>query len=302
MPITLPPLSRRSFLQATAAGAGLLLTGAAGSQAESPADPHRFALLSDTHVPASADVSAHGTNMTENLRWVVAELMTLSPRPAATLISGDCAFLHGLPEDYANLLALVQPLREAGQPLHLLLGNHDHRERIANALPRPDARKNALPDRRVAVIESPRANWFLLDSLITTNRTPGLLGESQLRWLAGELDRRDDRPALIVMHHNPDTREKTSGLTDTDALMNVVGPRRHVQAVFFGHTHAWSHVVRNDGLHLVNLPPTAYVFVMGMPNGWVDARLGERGMTLELRCLDTEHIQQGEKKTLNWRA
>jgi hypothetical protein len=129
-----------------------------------------------------------------------------------------------------------------------------------------------------------------------------MLGEGQLRWLAHELDRRDDRPALIVLHHNPDTREKPSGLTDTQALMDVVAPRKHVKAVIFGHTHAWSHVVRNDGLHLVNLPPTAYVFVKDMPNGWVDAQLGERGMTLELRCLDAKHRQHGEKKTLNWRA
>jgi 3',5'-cyclic AMP phosphodiesterase CpdA len=303
MPISLPPLSRRSFLQGTlAAGAGVMLTGAAGSPQSGKADPHRFALLSDTHIPKSADVAAHGVNMTENLRQVVAELLALETQPAATLISGDCAYLHGLPEDYANLLTLIKPLREAGQPLHLVLGNHDHRERILKALPAGDAPQSPLPDRRVEVIESPRANWFLLDSLMTTNRTPGMLGEQQLGWLADELDRRDDRPALVVVHHNPDTREKPSGLTDTAALMDVVAPRQHVQAVIFGHTHAWSHVVRNDGLHLVNLPPTGYVFVKAMPNGWVDARVGERGMTLELRCLDAAHSQHGQMKTLNWRT
>ena len=39
----------------------------------------------------------------------------------------------------------------------------------------------------------------------------------------------------------------------------------------------------------------------GKPNGWVDAKLAERGVTLELRCLDPKHPQHGKKVELEWR-
>jgi hypothetical protein len=47
----------------------------------------------------------------------------------------------------------------------------------------------------VLVIESPKASWFLLDSLHATNVTPGELGAQQHDWLAHELDARSDKAA-----------------------------------------------------------------------------------------------------------
>ena len=66
----------------------------------------------------------------------------------------------------------------------------------ANNAPRP------LADHNVALIETPRANWFVLDSLEKTLSTPGLLGKSQLAWLARTLDEHPDKPALVMVHHN----------------------------------------------------------------------------------------------------
>ena len=85
--------------------------------------------------------------------------------------------------------------------MHLVLGNHDQRENFWAAFPEA---KPALPaaDRHAAVVETPLANWFLLDSLYKTNVTPGLLGAAQLQWLAKALDAHADKPALLVAHHN----------------------------------------------------------------------------------------------------
>ena len=71
--------------------------------------------------------------------------------------------------------------------------------------------------------------------------------------------------------------------------------------MIFGHSHVWK-VDQREGLHLVNLPPTAYVFAASSPNGWVDARVAADGMTLELRCLDPQHAQHGQRVELKWRA
>jgi len=308
MPITLPPLSRRRFLAGSlAAGAGLLLRHPLLGAADIPAaDPHRFALLSDLHIAANPAVVARGVNMFNNLKQACGEVLALHPRPAAVIVDGDLAYLKGLPEDYATVVGSLKPLREGGLPVHLTLGNHDDRARFWEAIPRADgAAARPVEDRQVLTVESPRANWFILDSLDKTNGTPGVLGPKQLDWLRTALDAKADKPALVMVHHDPDDKPKSdgkvTGLTDATALLEVLRPRKQVKALFFGHTHDW-HLTERDGLHLINFPPVAYPFKAGKPSGWVDAHLREDGMTLELRSIDPKHPQHGEKHDLKWRA
>ena len=303
MPIHLPPLSRRQFLAgAAAAGSALLLPNALrAADDKAPADPHRFALLSDTHVAADRAAVMRGVTMARNLESVIASLAALSAPPAAAFVNGDLALGEGFAGDYATLVDLLAPLRAAGTSILLGLGNHDHRDRFRAALPEAQ-RKTSVPDHQSARVESPRADWYVLDSLRETNEVAGALGDAQLKWLAESLDARPGKPAIVMVHHNPDDKAPHGGgLADTPELLALLTPRKQAKALVFGHTHAWS-VREENGLHLINLPPTAYIFAEGMPNGWVDARLTESGCTLELRCLDPNHRQHGEKHDLKWRA
>jgi Icc protein len=300
MPLSLPPISRRRFLAGSlAAAAGLAAGRGWGDAAE--IDPHRFVLVSDTHIAARRDQVVRETNMFENFRRAGEALTALSPRPAALLHHGDGAYLDGQPDDYAALLDLLRPIRERGLPVHMALGNHDHRENFWKAFEAADENERPVEKKHVAVVEAERVNFFLLDTLDVVNKTPGAVGESQLRWLAATLDKRADKPAIVLAHHDPDEREKPSGLTDTKALLDVLLPRKHVKAYLYGHTHAWK-VAEREGLHLVNLPPVAYVFVKERPNGWVDLALGENGAKVVLNCLDAAHPQHGETFELKWRA
>ncbi len=241
MPIHLPPLTRRRFLVDTlAAGAGLVIAGRSAAAAESARDEHRFALFSDTHISARRDEVHRGTNMFDNLRRVGDEVLALDRPPSCVMINGDCAFLTGQSDDYSVLLELLRPLREASLPIHLALGNHDHRERFWDASRDDPAQERPVDGRHISIIESPRANWLLLDSLRETNETPGALGESQLAWLGTVLDARADRPAIVLVHHHPTENPNGSGLVDTAALMNVLAPRKQVKSLVFGHTHHWS--------------------------------------------------------------
>ena len=303
MPVQLPPISRRRFLAGSlAAGAGLLVSHRLAA-AEKTVDPDRFVLLADTHVREHADREHSGVNPATQFAKAREEYLQLDPFPAATITAGDCVFLEGHPGDYATLVALTHPVREAGLPVHFALGNHDHCENFWTALPkhRP-ADPPPVVDKHVSVIESPHANWFLLDSLHRTNFTPGQIGEQQRTWLAAALDARADKPALIVAHHNPQPGDTAgSGLQDTDALFDVLEPRKHVQAYFYGHTHRWG-VSKHRGIHLVNLPTLVWVFDKAQPRGWVDGRLTADGIALELHSLDAAHPKHGEKVRLDWRG
>ncbi len=301
MPIHLPPISRRQFLvRSLAAGAGLAL-GPKLRAASKPTDPDFWALLSDTHLAADRAQLGRGINMADHFSAVSRELLALPKRPAGVFVTGDCAFNSGERGDYATLTNLLEPLRKDGMPIHLALGNHDNREQFWEALENEKAARRPLADRQVALLRTPRANWIVLDSLEKTLSTPGLLGQEQLDWLAKTLDENPSKPALVLLHHNPGL-SGNMGLKDTEALLQILRPRKQAKAYIYGHTHKWRVEKDPSGLHLVNLPPVAYIFQQGDPSGWVHAILGKKSLRLELRSIDTAHKDQGQILELEWRA
>jgi len=306
MPIHVPPISRRSFLARASAATAAAFAGRVFAAPTGDADPNFFALLSDIHIASDPATVARGVNMTDNLARTVAALAGLERKPAAVLINGDCAYLKGLPSDYANLARLVGPLSEAGLPLHVTMGNHDARGPFYEALAAQRPADSPVETKHVGVVPSPNADWYLLDSLTETDVVTGELGEAQLRWLAEALDEGGDKPAIVMAHHNPQFEPRAgdanpwSGLKDTAALFDLLEARRRVKAFVFGHTHDWS-IGRRGEIHLVNLPPVAYVFQDDKPNGWVEARTRAGGMELRLRAHDERHPKHGETVSLEWR-
>ena len=296
MPVALVSISRRQFIARSLAGLAGALIAPRLAGARPTTNPHRFALLADTHINSKLETRDHNTNMADNLTRVAGAVAGLDPLPAAAFIAGDLSHQTGEIADYEALTALLDPIRGAGLPVHLALGNHDHRLHFLLALP-PD--QPPVVKHCVAVIPAERANFFILDSLNQTNAMPGRCGEAQLHWLIAALDARADKPALIVIHHNPDefNPEKTTGLIDTRQLLEVLHPRRQVKALIFGHTHDWR-VTHQNGLHLINLPSVAYVYTVGRPSGWVDLQLENDGARLELHALNAE---AQPPVTLKWR-
>ncbi|HEX4263192.1 MAG TPA: metallophosphoesterase [Verrucomicrobiae bacterium] len=302
MPIYLPPISRRGFLRRTVAATAALALGPNLFAEEKPLDENFWALFSDPHIAADRSLVHLNVNMTGHLESVVREVTALPTRPVGVLVNGDCAYNSGEKSDYAAVADLLKPLRAAQMPVHLTLGNHDNREHFWDALKTEKAAHRPLADKQTMMLSTPQVNWFVLDSLEQTLATPGLLGKEQLDWLAKTLDANTDKPALVMVHHNPGLSDTVPGLKDFYALFEVIRPRKQVKAYFFGHTHAWSVTQDDSGLYLVNLPPIAYVFKEGKPSGWVRAMLAREGMKLELRCLDTTDKAHGEVKELKWRA
>jgi hypothetical protein len=300
MPIHLPPLSRRKFLLRTlAAGAALGLSPQLFARTK-PTDKDSWALLSDPHLAADRSRLGRGINMADHFSAVTQEVLGLSQRPAGVFVTGDCAFNSGEPGDYVTLTEMLEPMRRGPMPVHLALGNHDHREHFWAALNK-DAGRSSLKGKQVALIKTDRVNWFVLDSLETTLSTPGILGPEQLKWLAATLDKNSSKPALVLVHHNPGL-SGNMGLKDTALFFEVIRPRKHVKAYIFGHTHKWSVQQDDSGIHLINLPPVGYIFREGDPAGWVHAKIEPDGMTLQLHCLDKTHTAHGQFIDCRWRA
>jgi len=303
MPLLLPQLSRREFLKrATLAGVAAAFAPALFAEhANKPRDPDTLFFLSDTHVAADVTAIAHGVNMADHLGAVVREILAWPVLPGAIVINGDLAFKTGQPEDYEAFGKLIEPLRVLA-PVHLLLGNHDQRDVFWKAFPLNATQIEAVPEKQVAILNSTHANLFLLDSLEVTGARPGRLGTAQLEWLTHELETHPDKPALVVGHHHLDLLGEIGGLKDTSQFAKLLTKHRQVKAYIYGHTHNWHLSQHEQGVFLVNLPPTAYVFEPGRPSGWVRATLAPDGAAFELRSLAQRHSEHAQVKKLSWRA
>ncbi len=305
MPFHLDSLSRRHFFK----GSAVLLTAPSGTGAAADG-AESWALLSDTHIAADIGHESRGVNLADHLRRVVEEVVAEKDKLSGMIIDGDCAFNDGQKGDYITLLDLLKPVRDAGLPVHFTMGNHDDRDnfydRLAHASDGPP-----VHGKHCSVIETPTVNLILMDSLRFVNKVEGEFGEKQLAWLAAYLDANSAKPAVMIGHHYPqvfredvipaDNPIKISGLVDSEAFLETVEKRNAGKAYIYGHSHKWNTEIDDNGVHQVNLPPVAYVFDETRPSGWVRATFSDSGVELELRSLDTEHPQHGEKKSLPWR-
>jgi Icc protein len=301
MPVSLPAYpSRRRFLREAAQMSGVAIV-ASRSSIGSTLAPAWYAWLSDTHIATLPSTDSRGQNMAANLDKVVAGILAEPTPPRAAIVDGDLALLDGQPGDYTNLVERLSPLRKAGIPIHLTLGNHDDRDAFRKALNLAPERGSppAILAKHVMVREHPDHRWILLDSLDAPNVTPGVLGQKQLEWLAGALDAKPAVPTILFVHHNLPSRGEMP-LTDSQALLDVVEPRAQVKALVYGHTHRWERS-QQKGIHWVNLPAVAYSFQDDQPLGWCRFETNSTGATLTLHAIGGVKEKDGERLELAWR-
>ena len=278
-----------------AAGAGVLL-GRDALAAERKTDPHRWVLISDTHIGTQRDDSRHGTKPAETFVKTVEQVLDLDPRPAGIIISGDMAFLKGQPGNYKLIQELYRPIREAGIPLHLALGNHDHRENFWAAFPEAKPAVTAV-DRQERLWKrrwQTGSSW--IPSIRPTSHRDCSARTSCNGWPRPSTPITTSR--LLVAHHNP---EGLTGLQDAAALLQAATDRKQAKADFYGHTHQWQ-VRREKEIQLVNVPATAWLFDAKEPRGWLDVTLQKAGATVVLNALDRTHAKHGERHELKWRG
>ncbi len=314
MPVVLPPITRRQFAKRSIAlGGTAIMTSHAFVAADSERaalDQNRVALLADTHISVDPDLIYPGTkwpgspvgedehesvNMAQCLAEAAKSVLARNPRPAHLIVNGDCALSNGKEAEYKEFLRLVEPIRAAGITVHVTIGNHDNRENLWKLLPFLKKEHMGI---QADVIELSHANLVLLDS-----GRKGILGDQQLDWLAKQLDRRTDKPALIFGHFNPYPNRGVrpiKGMRDGPFLLNMLAERKHAIAYFYGHTHEWQYD-RRDHLHLINQPAVSYYFGKGHAHGWVDMKLTEMSADLELHCINPEHKQHGERRRVGLR-
>ena len=303
--------TRRQFLGSVAVGIAAASRVASGSETDSTANTpdvpddeaaNQVAILNDSHI---GEDHAPGHVHPENLRAAVKQLCTLPERPAAVIINGDLAMSVGTPGDYRSFASLIEPLREAGLPVHLTLGNHDTRTEFLRAFADVPSATQFKNHRHNGVVDLPHARLVLLDSLKETPAAPGRLGDEQIAWLLEQIDAQTQKPVVLVAHHNPriggDPAHFPGGVVDTDAFWPELVKRPQLKGYIHGHVHDWT-LGMDSGIHIINTLASAMVADKAVStNGWTMATFYREGVALKVHTYLPDHPWSGERKWLYWR-
>ena len=189
-------------------------------------DDNLVVIISDLHTNP-------GGYQQMKLQRTVADILAMDPKPRNVIALGDLAYLQGKPEEYAVLKEIVTPLEAAGIRLTMAMGNHDRRKRFADAFPEKAA-ATQVQDRMVFVVETPRADIILLDSL-QEDPDPdkgivrGGLNDGQKQWLAAKLSSYTDKPVFVTAHHPIDETGVSAVLLGSPTCCGYI----------YGHNHVW---------------------------------------------------------------
>ena len=292
------PIDRRRFIKTALAAAGAMVTIATPESHSADKNQKavtRWALLSDTHVPADVENNYRGFYPYRNLQKVAADVASAAPDAAA--ITGDLARLSGQPGDYTNLKELLTPVAEE-MPVFMALGNHDDRQNFSKVFTENPGEKQPVRGKHVIVVKDGPVRMIMLDSLLYPNKTPGLLGKAQRLWLDDYLKKCDDTPTILCFHHT--LNDGDGDLLDVPRLFSLVKPIRKVKAILYGHSHVYGYS-KFRGIHLINLPAVGYNFSDSQPVGWVEASMTAKGGKFKLHALAGNTDNDGSVKRLTWR-
>ncbi len=195
--LSLSITNRRGFLIGSL-GSAALLYREVGAHKSTTA---HWAFLSDTHIAEDPANEYRGFRPSENLRTVVSQIAAANP--AGAVIVGDAARREGQPGDYRQLKTLLRPL-QTKIPLALALGNTDDRSNFLRAFPESLGVPGDVTGKQIRVIEAGPMRYILLDSLMQTKFSAGLLGKAQRIWLKQFLGTAEVMPTLLFVHHTLD--------------------------------------------------------------------------------------------------
>jgi Icc protein len=202
--------------------------------AEHPRPDYVLLHISDTHL--ISDGCLYGAVDADGRLGELLEQVTHSGvRPDAVIFTGDLTDA-GEPEAYRKLRAAVEPFAaRLGAELVWVMGNHDDRAALRRSL--LDEAPSMAPFDGVRMIDGLRI--ITLDTSVPGHHY-GEIDESQLHWLASQLETTAPHGTILALHHPPIPSvldlAVTVELRDQASLGRVL-KGSDVRAILAGHLH-----------------------------------------------------------------
>jgi 3',5'-cyclic AMP phosphodiesterase CpdA len=258
-------------------------------------DPILIAQISDLHLMPRGR-RCYGIVDTNTLaERAIDAVNRLRTRPAAVIVSGD--IIDSAREaDYAVAREILGKLEV---PFHLVSGNHDNSAGMIRSFAELQAAPSAIEDRVCYGTDIDAIRLVVLDSSI-----PGVghgeISPEQLDFLGRELTLSADRPVVISVHHPPIRTGNTAmdgfGLTNSEALAEIVARHANVLAILSGHVHrsilgvlagAAVAIAPATGHQLeLSVDDDVFAFNLEPPGFFLHRWTPDSGMTTQLAMID----------------
>jgi hypothetical protein len=215
---------------------------------KSDRDEHLVVFLSDLHAGVDGSNGEKAKENLDQLKAFCGRILAMKPRPAAVIIAGDLAPAQGTKQDYESLKPILRQFDAAGIPWRVCLGDTDRREAFFEVFPQFKAKASQVPERLVDVLELPRADFILIDTLQEETASDVLDGV-QREWLKKEIDKhRQSGKRFFVVSHHP--------VTDLD-VVSLLERSPSCVGCINGHEHLWRQDAKS-ALKRYSLQSTAY--------------------------------------------
>jgi 3',5'-cyclic-AMP phosphodiesterase len=221
-------------------------------------------------------------------RDAIDRINALDPRPDCVVLTGDLVDQG----EVAEYVKAAEILHNMEVPLHVVPGNHDHAQRMLQALSGTDYVVEAKTEsgRCYYTVDYPDVRLLCCDSSVSGHHY-GKLGRAQLDWLDGQLAQEPQKPTVLAMHHHPiasgiEVMDQVM-LRDASNLAEVLSRHKPLLRVLVGHLHRPMTAV--FGGSIVISAPSTYRQVS------LDLRPGSRGAYVEEPAAFMLHNIKGDR-------
>ncbi|MFT5258812.1 MAG: Icc protein [Saprospiraceae bacterium] len=192
----------------------------------------KFIHLTDTHL-ITPNKLLHGYNPSERLASAFDSINREHADAECCVVTGDLAD-RGEESAYAYI---AEQIKKSPVDFHLILGNHDDREKFLHWFPDTPVDENGFVQYTIKT----SAGVFVLLDTIEYGTHDGVYCEKRRKWLTETLEAHKDEPVYLFMHHPPFDLHLPCidhiGLHEQQAFADLVQPFNNIRHLFFGHAH-----------------------------------------------------------------
>ncbi|WP_420548120.1 phosphodiesterase [Curvivirga sp.] len=194
----------------------------------------KFIHITDTHMAPRGHL-IYGQNTQLHLDRAISSINSKHHDASMVIVTGDLTH-WGDNASFENLHASLEKLR---LPYHLLIGNHDHREKFKSYFPmqiKTETNSTFIQ----SCLETDLGKFIFLDT-VDHGHDHGILCDERLHWIDEQIQQ-DESDIFFFMHHPPFPLGITSmdniGLRNAQKFKELIHPyRSRIRHIFFGHVH-----------------------------------------------------------------
>ncbi len=192
----------------------------------------KFIHFTDTHLVNPVG-RLHDLNPEVRFKSCIESINRSHADAECCVVTGDLADCG---EDEAYEL-FAQQIRGFNLPCHLLVGNHDNREKFTQYFPQVPVDHDGF----VQYVVKTSVGVFVMLDTVVTGSPAGAYCETRQAWLRDTLAAHNYEPVYLFMVHPPFDIHLPSidriGLADKPDFAEAVRPYKNIRHLFFGHAH-----------------------------------------------------------------